>query len=146
MSRGKPSDHKNDKQLSEQIGAGARRARKRLGITQEDAGELLGISSEFYARIERGHALPSVPTFYKIVTTLQVSAGELLGLTEADSSSTTAKNRLSIPSVGERKPDRPELKRIMKRLQDASRPTLRLVTLLIKELEERFNRAEARNQ
>lgn len=79
-----------DKQLAKSIGAAARRARKALELTQEDAAERIGVSVEFYARIERGNSLPSVPTFVRIANSLGVSADTLIGRTPAEDSEAPA--------------------------------------------------------
>jgi transcriptional regulator with XRE-family HTH domain len=68
-----------DAKLAKTIGAEARRARQALGLTQEEAGERIGISAEFYARIERGGTLPSVPTLAKLAGVLGTTADALLG-------------------------------------------------------------------
>lgn len=68
----------NDR-LSRNIGEAAREARKAASLTQEQAAERIGISPEFYARVERGAALPGLNTFYKIASVLEVSADALLG-------------------------------------------------------------------
>ena len=125
-----------DKELAESIGAAAREARKSLELTQEDAAERIGVSAEFYARIERGNALPSVPTFARIAAALGVSADTLLGFrvgaTEYDAGDAV------VPSWGKAAPptESPEIRRLLRRLRKASPATLRLVTLLVKELEQ----------
>ena len=62
------------------IGIALRRAREAKNLTQEDVGDMVGVSSEFYARIERGHALPSIATFFKLASLLQVRGDEMLGI------------------------------------------------------------------
>lgn len=119
-----------DKELAKSIGAAAREARKALELTQEDAAERIGVSAEFYARIERGNALPSVPTFARISAALGVSADALLGLRAgAVKDSQPAWAAASPPS------DSPEIRRLVRRLRKATPATLRLVTMLVKELE-----------
>ena len=119
------------KELAKTIGTAARQARKNLQLTQEDAAERVNVSVEFYARIERGNSLPSILTFARIVSALGVSADILLGRgpfiapVAAASGNWTA----SPPS------DNAEVRRIIRRLRKASPSTLRLVNLLIKELE-----------
>lgn len=123
-----------DKDLAESIGAAARAARIALKLTQEDAAEQIGISAEFYARIERGNALPSVPTLARISTALGVSADMLLGQAAVREPEQVAKqqpSRLSASSPS----DAPEIRRLVRRLRKATPATMRLVTLLIKELE-----------
>ena len=125
-----------DKELAESIGTAARSARTSLKLTQEDAAERIGVSAEFYARIERGNALPSVPTLARISTSLGVSADGLLGRTAPEGEG----RRVPLP-VPAQPPalappmDAPELRRLARRLRKASPATLRLVALLVKELE-----------
>jgi transcriptional regulator with XRE-family HTH domain len=68
-----------DRDLAQKIGSVARAARKARGLTQEDAAERLGLTAEFYARIERGYSLPSTVSFAQMVTALDVSADVLIG-------------------------------------------------------------------
>ncbi|MCG8421897.1 MAG: helix-turn-helix domain-containing protein [Proteobacteria bacterium] len=121
-----------EKELAQSIGQAARQARKSLELTQEDAAERIGVSAEFYARIERGHALPSVPTFARIVAALGVSADTLLGLRpeRPERRGDVVPNWTASPPT-----DSPEVRRLVRRLRRASPATLRLVTLLVKELE-----------
>ena len=65
--------------LSRNIGDAVRQARKAANLTQEQAAEHVGISPEFYARIERGVALPGMRTLYRLATGLGISGDVLLG-------------------------------------------------------------------
>lgn len=125
-----------DKELAESIGAAARGARHGLKLTQEDAAERIGVSAEFYARIERGNALPSVPTLARICTSLGVSADALLGRAMFEEPM-LSRPRVHVlpPGAPPPPPESPELRRLARRLRDASPATLRLVALLVKELE-----------
>ena len=108
------SQKPENERLSATIGAAMKRARKSLRLTQEQASELIGITPEFYARMERGRALPSVETFDRLVECLQVEADLLLGL---------------IPGPGEPRPpkepqpggdlptDTPPLRRLLRQLR-----------------------------
>lgn len=60
------------------IGAAARAARARLGLTQADVAERVGIAMEVYSRMERGKVMPSVTTLRKLCLTLNVGANTLL--------------------------------------------------------------------
>jgi transcriptional regulator with XRE-family HTH domain len=120
-----------DKELAESIGKAAREARRSLGLTQEDAAERIGVSAEFYARIERGNALPSVPSLARIAAALGVSADKLIGRPE-QSRSKEVSNKWKQASQPD---DSREMRRLVRRLRKATPATLRLVTLLIKELE-----------
>lgn len=122
-----------DKELAESIGTAARSARTSLKLTQEDAAERIGVSAEFYARIERGNALPSVPTLARISTSLGVSADNLLGRAPAGGDKPTLVP--AAPPAPAAPADGPELRRLARRLRKASPATLRLVALLVKELE-----------
>ena len=62
------------------IGKQARAARTFLNLTQEQAAERIGVSTDFYARMERGKALPSLVTFYRMTQALQIDANSLLEL------------------------------------------------------------------
>lgn len=128
-----------DKELAESIGTAARSARTSLKLTQEDAAERVGVSAEFYARIERGNALPSVPTLARISTSLGVSADSLLGRVapRSDDSEEQHAPAQAQPPTTAAPTDGPELRRLARRLRKASPVTLRLVALLVKELERR---------
>lgn len=120
-----------NKELAQSIGIAARHARKSLQLTQEDAAERIGVSVEFYARIERGNSLPSILTFARIVSSLGVSADALLGRgpVAVHAGANGASWMAPAPS------DSAEIRRIVRRLRKASPATLRLVNLLAKELE-----------
>lgn len=121
-------------ELGSTIGSAARQARESMQLTQEDISDLLGLSSEFYARIERGHGLPSIQTLRKMAVMLQVEADVLLGIKQADlgqnfdSGAETVANQ-SIEF------ERPELRRLVRRLRRASPTTLRVVEKFLRELD-----------
>jgi transcriptional regulator with XRE-family HTH domain len=123
-----------DKELAKTIGVVARDARKALELTQEDAAERIGVSAEFYARIERGNALPSVPTFARIATALGISADTLLGLQPGDEQEREPEVQPAWVSASP-PAESPEIRRLVRRLRRATPATLRLVTMLVKELE-----------
>ena len=66
--------------LAATLGKTLRAAREAAGLTQAQVAERASISNEFYARCERGRAVPATDTFARIVVALDVSADELLGL------------------------------------------------------------------
>ena len=123
-----------DKELAKSIGAAARAARKALELTQEDAAERIGVSAEFYARIERGNALPSVPTFARMSASLGVSADALLGLRTLPANTEQPSWTTPAPPT-----DSPEIRRLIRRLRKASPATLKLVTTLVRELDKLGN-------
>lgn len=120
-----------NRELARSIGTAARQARKALQLTQEDAAERINVSVEFYARIERGTSLPSILTFARIVSALGVSADALLGRQLLGPAMSPAGTTwaASPPTDG------PDIRRLVRRLRKARPSTLRLVNLLIKELE-----------
>ena len=66
-------------ELARTIGAHLRQVREALEITQDEASERIGITVEYYARIERGKSLPSLITFAQIAAALDVSTDDLMG-------------------------------------------------------------------
>ena len=119
-----------NKDLAKSIGSAARQARAALELTQEDAAERIEVSVEFYARIERGNSLPSVPTLARIAGVLGVSADALLGRI-AFVPGAAPGWQVSPPT------EAPEIRRVVRMLRRASPGALRLVAMLLKEIERR---------
>lgn len=104
---------------TDSFGKALRAARLSLGLTQEDAAERLGIGIPFYGRIERGHGVPSMATLVRMVQVLGVSANALMG-------------RPGRSGGAERpQPERPEVRRIVRKLRKASPNTIRVVTMVL---------------
>ena len=76
-----PQVHRAQAQLAVYVGKVAREARNRIGLTQEEVAERVGVATEVYGRVERGHMLPSVPTLMRLSRALSLDANELLGFT-----------------------------------------------------------------
>lgn len=113
-----------NRELAKTIGAEARRARTVLRLTQQDAAERVGVSLEFYARIERGGTLPSVPTLRSLANTLGTSPDALLGGPEEP--------RRPAPTPVAAGDDKARLlRRIVRRLEAADETTLGLVNQLL---------------
>ncbi len=68
----------SDEALRISLGATARQARKRLGLTQEDVAERLDMAPEVYGRLERGTMAPSIFSLRKLCLALNLSADLLL--------------------------------------------------------------------
>ena len=115
--------------LAKSIGNAARQARAALELTQEDAAERLGVSVDFYARIERGNSLPSVPTLARMVAVLGISADVLLGRIAFTPGSAPAWITAASPT------DAPEVRRVGRMLRRATPGALRLVAMLLRELD-----------
>lgn len=122
----------NDLAIS--LGNAARQARKARGLTQARMAEQLDVSVEFYGRIERGVAWPSIGTFQRMVEVLGVSADSLLGRELLGA----VMDEVATPAAAAADP--PELRQLIAMLRQARPATLRLVSLYLNEVE----RAEAR--
>ena len=57
-----------------------KKARKKLGFTQLQLAKQLGISTNHYARIERGEVVTSITLLRKITKTLNVKAKDVVSL------------------------------------------------------------------
>lgn len=117
-----------DRELAIFLGNAARQARRALQLTQERVAEQLEVSAEFYSRIERGLAHPSIDTFIRMISVLGVSADALLG-TAAEHPDARAPAAPSTPH------DPAELHRLMGVLRRARPSTLYLVRALLNELD-----------
>ncbi len=117
-----------DKELAIFLGNSARQARKALQLTQERVAEQLEVSTEFYSRIERGLAHPSIDTFIRMISVLGASADALLG-TAAGHPDARAPAAPATPH------DPAELHRLMGVLRRARPSTLYLVRALLNELD-----------
>ncbi len=105
--------------------------RRALNLTQEDVADRVGFSTEFYSRIERGRAIPSVQTLVKMSDALGVTPDVLLGFQQAGDPN---------PSAA---PDDPaDVRRTIRRLRVASPSTLRFVNALLNELDRIEGRPE----
>lgn len=103
--------------LARQIGARARAARQRLGLTQADVAEEVDIAAEVYGRLERGQMLPSVPTLIKLVRVLRITPNELL---------------LGQVQPGRpREPVRPEVERLTRTLARADKRLVRRIGIVV---------------
>jgi transcriptional regulator with XRE-family HTH domain len=72
-----------DEKLQHLLGDSARAARLRLGLTQAEVAEKVGLGPGVYGRVERGTMMPSVPTLRRMCVALGIASDALLSL-EAD--------------------------------------------------------------
>lgn len=112
-----------EKTLAAKLGAAARIARQRLNLTQADVAERIGIASEVYGRLERGHMLPSIQTFRRLCVVLSISADEALGLRPVQDVKWVAE-----PPSDAGEPA--ELRRLMRRARQLDRSAIRLLSVL----------------
>ncbi|MCY1018302.1 helix-turn-helix domain-containing protein [Pyxidicoccus sp. MSG2] len=120
-----------DTELASMLGAASRAARVRMGLTQADVAERIGMASEVYGRLERGHMLPSVQNLRRLCVVLHVPPHELLGLGEDLSAPPPAKDKAA-PNVANkaREDDTPEMRRLMRNLRKLSPVQLKLMNLV----------------
>lgn len=117
-----------EKDLAIFLGNVAREARRARQLTQERVAEQLEVSAEFYSRIERGLAHPSIDTFLRMLSVLGVSADALLGTGHAPPGGQTR----PVPAA----PQEPaEYARVLALLRRARPSTLYIVRALLNELD-----------
>lgn len=68
-----------------EIGRRIRAARRELGISLEDLGELSEINWTTIGKIERGASSPTVESLIRIATALEIDAGQFVSGITADS-------------------------------------------------------------
>ncbi len=123
-----------DTALAQSIGKAARQARISLQWTQEDAAERINVSVEFYSRIERGAALPSLKTFVRMSYVLNLSSDVMIGRHDASALSEPSGAATSLAPAPQE--ERPEIRRVLRRLRTATPDTLRFVSLMVREIEQ----------
>lgn len=65
---------KNETQITQELGDKIRLAREKANLTQEELARKSGISSNYFAKIERGEINTTVLKLYKIIKALNVEA------------------------------------------------------------------------
>ncbi|MDD2230203.1 MAG: helix-turn-helix transcriptional regulator [Candidatus Cloacimonetes bacterium] len=95
------------------LGARIKEVRRRVGLSQDQLAEKVGIESKYLSRIEVGKRQPSLETLGLIADSLHVEMKELFDYSHHDNESTSPKG-------------------IEKALEGASKEELRLVYKLIK--------------
>ena len=103
-----PSPQK--RRLAHHAGEVFREARRALQMTQADVAERVGVVTEVYGRMERGHLMPSPPKLRKLCMVLRVDANAVLGL---DTRETAAWLRTAAPTAE----DPPALRRLLRTLR-----------------------------
>ena len=64
--------------LSNHIGRQLQQARQRKGLTQAEVAKRAGTNTNYYAKLERGEAVPSLKMLEKIVKALGVKSSDVL--------------------------------------------------------------------
>jgi transcriptional regulator with XRE-family HTH domain len=107
-----------------------KRARTRLGLTQDSLAEHMALTTEFMGRIERGRALPSLETFVSLLDMLGVSADELLGTVHVAQQ----------PPLDPLVDTRPDLAKLAMRIMDLERLGRAAVVAVLRAMEARAAR------
>lgn len=68
--------------MGEKFNENLRFARERIGMSQKDVAESIGVAKSTYSLYESGSREPNVQTIKKLSDILRVSADELLGIEE----------------------------------------------------------------
>lgn len=68
-----------DKKSIQGLASKLKAIRLKKGMKQVDVAEKAGIDSNYYSRVERGEAIPTVITLKKILSALKVKSSEVLG-------------------------------------------------------------------
>lgn len=106
------------------FGAAARDARLRLGLTQADVAERVGIAMEVYSRMERGRMLPRARNLRRLCEVLSVSADTLLGVGPGPSPAP--------PRATPRQEDSLELRRLVRALRELEPRQLKAVARVVR--------------
>jgi len=121
MSPGRTLHLEGEDDILKSLGKRFRAAREAQELTQADAAERIGISAEFYARMERGHARPSLAVFMVACQVLDLSTDAALG--DAP---------LTIKTSRGPDPDPPPLRRLLRDIRSAPPDCWRALAVLIK--------------
>jgi transcriptional regulator with XRE-family HTH domain len=115
------------RRLSSKLGAVARAARLRAGLTQADVAERLGMATEVYGRLERGLMLPSVLSLWRLCVTLRIPADHLLGL--------ASKKPPPWVLTPPRERDEPQVRRLIRAVRGLKASQLRTLSLMVAALQ-----------
>jgi transcriptional regulator with XRE-family HTH domain len=67
----------NEVKLQKKIGTSLQQARKAKRYTQEEVAKGAGLATNYYATLERGEAMASIETMYKLFAVLGVRASDI---------------------------------------------------------------------
>jgi transcriptional regulator with XRE-family HTH domain len=120
--------------LMKMIGENARKHRIARKLTQADVADAIGLSAEYYARVERGKAMPSIQTLHRMVLCLGSSADMFLGWTkhsDATEQMDGQSGSTALPLQAEARP----LRRLLRQLRQASPRARAFVDHVLGEME-----------
>ena len=113
--------------LAATIGAAAKQARTRAGLTQADVAAAVGTHPEVYGRMERGEVMPSVPTLMRVCLTLGCGPHELMGFSPLAPPQNAPGASMLPPGIN----DTPEKRRLLRRLACLDRPQVKTLSRLV---------------
>jgi transcriptional regulator with XRE-family HTH domain len=113
-----------DEGLQRSLGEVARAARERLGLTQAQVAEKVGLVPAVYGRIERGNMLPSVPSLRRICLVLGISSDALLGVSPSQVAAT-------VDEAPQEENLSPELQRVVHQLRTWSPQRLKALSKVL---------------
>ena len=109
------------------LGAALKQARQRAGMTQAEVAEGIGSAAEVYGRMERGRALPSVPTLLRLCLILGSGPHELMGFSPVAPWQDASGAGTVPPGLN----DTPEKRRLLRRLARLDSPRLKVLSSLV---------------
>ena len=69
----------SDQEIIRTIANNLSRLRRECRYTQKEAAEKAGLNMNYYAKVERGEAMPSLKTVKKLTRAFKVSASDIIG-------------------------------------------------------------------
>jgi transcriptional regulator with XRE-family HTH domain len=120
--------------LMRMIGENARKRRIARKLTQADVADAIGLSAEYYARVERGKVMPSLQMLHRMVLFLGGSVDTFLGCTEdgdATAPVDVESGSAALPWEAEPRP----LRRVLRQLREASPHARAFVDHVLGEME-----------
>ena len=124
-----------DESLRASIGHTAKAARLRLGLSQWEVAERIGINSEVYGRLERGVMAPSIGTLHRLCVALGISADAAFGM---ESSGARA------AALEPAQPKGTLLRRLLRRASVLGARSVRTLTLVAANMEPGARKTRAR--
>ena len=70
--------NERDEKVRQDIAVKLKKVRLKKGLRQVDVANKAGINSNYYSKVERGEAIPSVITLKKVLGALEVKSSEVL--------------------------------------------------------------------
>lgn len=69
----------SDKEITKTIANNLSKYRKQLRYTQKEMAEKADLNMNYYAKVERGEAIPSLKTIKKLAKAFKVTATDIVG-------------------------------------------------------------------